>query len=150
MAHIIHCGREGKSSQASRLCDFITWCSASVMGQTYIYSKLMKTITVIIFVMIIGTKMASHCVMLLPICMSSLREQINSHPKHSQTNRKSWGKILKHMNKVGLTTGNMWLDTWRHFTLLSQGLFVIHNFFQPWTQISGLYFCPVIINKLWQ
>ncbi len=37
MAHIIHCGREGKSSQASRLHDFITWTAASVwdiFGQT--------------------------------------------------------------------------------------------------------------------
>lgn len=32
MAHIIYCGREGKSSQASRRHDFITWSSAFVCG----------------------------------------------------------------------------------------------------------------------
>lgn len=39
------------------------------------------------------------------------------------------------MKKAGLTAGNMWLDAWRHVTLLSEDLLVILNI------LFGLHSC---------
>lgn len=59
MAHIIHWGREGKSSEASRPHDFITWTFASVCDaacQAYAYCKLVKMMTGITFMMFMAQR----------------------------------------------------------------------------------------------
>lgn len=49
------------------------------------------------------------------------------------------------MKKFGLTTGNMWLDSWWHFIPMSHDQLIVFKFFfiLHGTQSSGMYFCPV-------
>lgn len=99
------------------------WCDVSEL-------KLMKPMMVIIFRIIMAQKwllfVSCFC---QSVCPHSPRKHIFilSRARLIDSPGEEFLNIWRK-----LTTGNMWLDAWRHFTLLSQGLLVILKcFFQP-------------------